>query len=232
MRSNSFVSLSVAVGLIASCKTTSDGSGMKNQTLRQNQTTQIIAQSALSFDVNMLKTHLANAIDPSLPKLGLWAAFLEESQQDSPCPGKVLESYYMLDTSTDEPAETVYVTTAKPMPMNGPCGLVIDTEVKNFNQVSRALMESSPLAQIGTFDKIKFTIKEAIDRSEANNKNFKYRDGVKIYRHLHPTTWDHPWYAIYGTACGIDSTVYFNAENAEIIDMLDSPIVGPCPPRN
>lgn len=232
MRSNRIAALFLPIVALASCKTASSVATVKDQNLRRNQTTNIIAESPLAFDVTMLKSHLANAQDPEMPKLGLWTAFLEEPQQDSPCPGKALESYYMLDTSAEESADKIYVVTAKPIPMNGPCGLVIDTEVKNFNDVSRALMESSPLSEIGTFDKIKFSIKQAVEKSEAHYKNFKYRDGVKIYRHLHPTTWDHPWFALYGTACGIDSTVYFNAETAEIIDMLDSPTVGPCPERN
>lgn len=217
---------------LSSCKTTSDAASTKNQNLRRNDQTNIIAESPLSFDVKMLKAHLANAQDPSTPNLGLWSAFLEEPNQDSPCPGKAIETYYMLDKSTDDAAENIYVLSAKPMPMNGPCGLVLDTELKKFNEVSRALIESSPLSEIGTFDKIKFSIKQGVERVEAHYKNFKYRDGVKIYRHLHPTTWNHPWFAIYGTSCGIDSTAYFNAETGEILDMLDSPSTDPCPARN
>ncbi len=232
MHSALFSMTVIATLAAASCKTTSEGSGLKNQNLRRNQQTPVIAESVLSFDVKTLKAHLANAQDPAMTKLGLWSAFLEEPQQDSPCPGKAIESYYMIDQSAEDAAEKIYVFSAKPMPMNGPCGLVLDTEIKNFNEASRALMESSPLAEIGTFDKIKFSVKQAVEKAETHYKTFKYRDGVKIYRHLHPTTWNHPWFALYGTACGIDATVYFNAETAEIIDMLDSPSSDPCPARN
>ena len=82
MHSALFSMTVIATLAAASCKTTSEGSGLKNQNLRRNQQTPVIAESVLSFDVKTLKAHLANAQDPAMTKLGLWSAFLEEPQQE------------------------------------------------------------------------------------------------------------------------------------------------------
>lgn len=228
---NHFIGLSLLLTSVNGCKTNpSNTATIKNEAVTRPSTEAITAQSVLDYEVSTLKRHLANAQSGDLANKVLWSMFLEEPQSDTPCPGKALEAYYLIDGGND-PADKVHLVTAKPMPMNGPCGLALDIEVKPTSEVSRALMESSPLAEIGTFDKIKISIKQAVAKTESHYKTFKYQDGIKIYRHLHPTTWDFPWYAVYGTSCGLDSTAYINAQTGEIMDMIDSPPLGSCPQK-
>lgn len=210
----------VAAALVTSgCRTTSASSTARSKSQSEDS---IVAMPVKDYDLASLKSHLANAQDGELAGKALWAMILIEPEKDAPCPGMAEEDYYFI-TNTEEPEDKVYVASGKPMPMNGPCGLVFDVKEKTSAETSGALMGSSPLAEIGNFDKIKITVKQAIEMSQAKFKTFKYRDGVKIYRHLSPSTWDFPWYVIYGEACGASAAVLMNAQTGDIIETADTP---------
>lgn len=174
------------------------------------------------YDVKVLKQNLKNVLSDELKDKQLWALFLRESEVDAPCPGMATEIYYLADKG-DNNQDGYPVVTAKPMPMNGPCGFLLNTELKKFSEIGGNLMESTPMGEIGTFDKIRVSVKQAIINSERRYKTFKYSQGLKIYRHLHPDMWSFPWYAIYGEACGQSATVIMNAATGEMVHHMEAP---------
>jgi hypothetical protein len=182
----------------------------------------VIAKPVKDYDTKTLKTNLANAMSEELKNKQLWALFLREQEAGTPCHGTATEVYYFADKG-DNNQDGYPVVTAQPMPMNGPCGFVLDTQLKKFNDIGGNLMESTPMGEIGTFDKIRISVKQAIINSERRHKTFKYSQGVKVYRHLHPDMWNFPWYAIYGEACGLSATVIMNASTGEIVPNMESP---------
>jgi len=182
----------------------------------------ITALAVRDYDIATLKSHLSHIKTDELKNKQLWAMFLKEPEAEALCAGMATEVYYFADKGDDNSAGYPVVT-AKPMPMNGPCGFLVSSEVKGFNEIGGSLMESTPMGDIGTFDKIRVSVKQAIINSQRKYKTFKYGQAVKIYRHLHPDMWSYPWYAIYGEACGVSATVIMNASTGEFVPNMESP---------
>lgn len=181
-----------------------------------------VAMPVKDYDIATLKKNLTNVMSDELKGKQLWALFLKEPEADALCQGMANEIYYFADKG-DNNQDGYPVVSAKPMPMNGPCGFLLSTELKRFSEIGGHLMESTPMGEIGTFDKIRVSVKQAIINSQARYKTFKYSHGVKIYRHLHPDMWSFPWYAIYGDACGQSATVIMNASNGVIVPNMEAP---------
>lgn len=227
LRSNVAISIVGGILLFTSvaltgCKTTGPKDASltsTGQTMSDGMTT---ALPVKEYDVAALKSHLKNVMTDELKDKQLWALMLNEPESDAACAGMAVEVYYFADKG-DNNNDGYPVVTAKPMPMNGPCGFLISTDMKKFRDIGGNLMESTPMGEIGTFDKIRVSIKQAITISQQRYKTFKYGQGVKVYRHLHPDMWSYPWYAIYGEACGASATVIMNASTGTIVPNMEAP---------
>ena len=215
----------IALGAGA-CKTTASGAGASVKS-QEPASGMVTALPINGYDIATLKSHLNYVKSDELKNKQLWALVLREPDADAACPGLVTETYYFADKG-DNNTEGYPVITAKPMPMNGPCGFLMNSELKRFSDIGGELMESTPMGDIGTFDKIRVSIKQAITLSQHKYKTFKYNHGVKVYRHLHPDMWAYPWYAIYGEACGVSATVIMNAATGEVVPNMEAPAVE-CP---
>ena len=213
--------LVTSLGVIA-CKTPATGSAELRRSELPATNPLMTALPVTDYDLAAVKAHFNNIMGDELKDKQLWAMFLREPDADTACKGMAIETYYFADKK-DNNIAGYPVITAKPMPMNGPCGFLINSELKQFNDIGGELMESTPMGEIGTFDKIRISVKQAIITSQRKYKNFKYKNGVKIYRHLHPAMWNFPWYAIYGEACGLGATVIMNATTGEFVANMESP---------
>jgi hypothetical protein len=214
------VLIMASVGVVG-CKTTDKSASAPAQIGKPGEP-MAVAMPVRDYDIATLKTNLKNVMSDELKGKQLWALFLKEPEADAPCSGMATEIYYFADKG-DNNQDGYPVVTAKPMPMNGPCGFLISSELKRFSEIGGNLMESTPMGEIGTFDKIRVSVKQAIINSQVRYKTFKYSQGVKIYRHLHPDMWSFPWYAIYGEACGQSATVIMNANNGVIVPNMEAP---------
>lgn len=214
--------ISLLMCTVYGCKTP-DKSPQSSSNLTTTSDEMPTGRAVKEYDIATLKKHLKNVMSDELKNKQLWALFLREPEsQDVACAGMATEIYYFADKGDDN-LDGYPVVTAKPMPMNGPCGFLLSTELKRFNEIGGHLMESTPMGEIGTFDKIKISVKQAVVLSQQRYKTFRYGQGVKIYRHLHPDMWTHPWYALYGEACGQGATVIMNASTGQIVPNIDAP---------
>jgi hypothetical protein len=209
-----------SIGVVG-CKTTDKPASAPAQ-IANTGDPMAVAMPVRDYDIATMKTNFKNVMSDELKGKQLWALFLKEPETDALCRGMATEVYYFADKG-DNNQDGYPVVTAKPMPMNGPCGFLIGSELKRFSEIGGNLMESTPMGEIGTFDKIRVSVKQAIINSQARYKTFKYSQGVKIYRHLHPDMWSFPWYAIYGEACGQSATVIMNANNGVIVPNMEAP---------
>jgi hypothetical protein len=207
---------------LSACKTTSSKDANLASTSQAMSESMNKALPLKDYDVATLKSHLKNVVTDELKDKQLWALMLKEPDSDAACAGMAVEVYYFADKG-DNNTDGYPVVTAKPMPMNGPCGFLVSTELKKFRDIGSNLMESTPMGEIGTFDNIRVSIKQAITISQQRYKTFKYSQGVKVYRHLHPDMWSYPWYAIYGEACGASATVIMNASTGAMVPNMEAP---------
>jgi hypothetical protein len=209
--------LIVSVAFLA-CKTMSPG-----KSRAKNFADSVSATAVRNFDVKTLKSHLANVKNnEELSGQFLWAMLLVEPSSDGPCPGLAQEKYFFVKNLESHDGK-ISVAEGNPMPMNGPCGLVFDVQEKSANDVGGTLMGSSPLAEIGTLDRIKYSVGDAIKSAESRYKTFKYKEAVKVLRLLQPDHWDDPWFWIYGEACGQQSSVMMNARTGVFLETMDTP---------
>ena len=215
------VLVSLVVGTGYGCKTP-DKTPASTTTLTAVSEDMPVARAVKDYDVVTLKKNLKNVMSEELKNKQLWALFLKEPESDAACAGMATEIYYFADKGDDN-RDGYPVVTAKPMPMNGPCGFLVSTELKRFSEIGGNLMESTPMGEIGTFDKLRISLKQAVLLSQQRYKTFKYSQGVKIYRHLHPDMWTNPWYALYGEACGQGATVIMNANTGQIVPNMEAP---------
>jgi hypothetical protein len=223
-------SLPIAFNFFA-CKTSAPSSKtqMKSEKLSEDSASHA-AVRIHEFDLKTLKTHLSSVVRllPAEGKRDLWSIFLTEAKPNTPCHGLVSERYYFYGLNSDGDVSEYYLAVGTPMPMNGPCGFAWDITEKSYSDVNATLTDSAPLSDIGTFNRIKISPADAVKSAERQYPNFRYQDGIKIFHHPHPNLMRDPWYMIYGTACGRDSTVMINAFTGHFMDTIETP-TNPCP---